>query len=216
MRFQALIFTMLLVFLLQVAVYSSQVRTAGKTRSLGSSSSSTTTVSAITYDYLASSHTTHWPYGQCPLNTAAKTYNDVEQSPIDIITQVKKGNRYDVAAGAPWNPVKTTVLSAYLTSITGTKVTGQGSVEIYTSDIIVSQENDGHTLKFTPLTSPTKEHQFLHARLMDLNGKYYNYESTELHFHAPSEHTVDNKQFPLELHIVMTNQDYITGSTTMK
>ena len=61
--------------------------------------------------------------------------------------------------------------------------------------------NNGHTIQLTPTGTP-----FVTAKLKDSHKIMHDYKSLQLHFHAPSEHTVGGKQYALEMHIVMVNQ----------
>lgn len=54
--------------------------------------------------------------------------------------------------------------------------------------------NNGHTLQFTPAA---------HARLSIGADEYT---LAQFHFHAPAEHTVDRRAYPVELHFVHRNQ----------
>lgn len=47
---------------------------------------------------------------------------------------------------------------------------------------------------------------------MQEDGTKGNYTSLQFHFHANSEHTIDGKHYPLELHIVTKNLDYTAGT----
>lgn len=67
--------------------------------------------------------------------------------------------------------------------------------------------NNGHTLKFTPapevtnagaLTSPGPRRMWADGVVYDLK---------QIHFHSPSEHLVNGKQYPLEAHFVHANED---------
>jgi carbonic anhydrase len=67
---------------------------------------------------------------------------------------------------------------------------------------------EGDTLRFDYAPSPLTLAHDGHTIRMDYaagsaleNGRG-RYELTQLHFHAPSEHTVDGKAFPMELHLV--------------
>lgn len=55
--------------------------------------------------------------------------------------------------------------------------------------------NNGHTL----------EVEAAHGGLLDLDGR--SYELAQFHFHHPSEHLLDGRRFPLELHFVHKRAD---------
>ncbi len=73
-------------------------------------------------------------------------------------------------------------------------------------------ENNGHTLVVKPPTNTSYGFQFTRdtpiAYPIDRPDQRYpddSYNLAEIHFHAPSEHTIDGNQFELEAHLVHTN-----------
>ena len=74
--------------------------------------------------------------------------------------------------------------------------------------------NNGHTLQeLEPLSETVKSRYPKHGQTMlhfdkdstiMLDGDLYLLE--QFHFHAPSEHTIDNKHYPMELHLVHHNE----------
>lgn len=56
-------------------------------------------------------------------------------------------------------------------------------------------KNNGHTIVA----------EFPEGSGIDLDGQHYNL--VQMHFHDPSEHTVDGKQSPMEIHLVHKNAD---------
>jgi len=74
--------------------------------------------------------------------------------------------------------------------------------------------NNGHTLQeLEPLSETVKSRYPKHGQTMlhldrdstiMLHGDLYLLE--QFHFHAPSEHTIDNKHYPMELHLVHHNE----------
>lgn len=74
--------------------------------------------------------------------------------------------------------------------------------------------NNGHTLQeLEPLSETVKSRYPKHGQTMlhfdkdsaiTLDGDLYLLE--QFHFHAPSEHTIDNKHYPMELHLVHHNE----------
>jgi carbonic anhydrase len=55
-------------------------------------------------------------------------------------------------------------------------------------------QNNGHTLQFSPEQS---------AAMLMIGQDAYNF--AQFHFHAPAEHTLDRRAFPVELHFVHRN-----------
>jgi len=55
--------------------------------------------------------------------------------------------------------------------------------------------NNGHTLQFTPANA---------SSMLTIGADAY--QLVQFHFHSPSEHLVDRKLYPLELHLVHRNQ----------
>ena len=59
---------------------------------------------------------------------------------------------------------------------------------------IVGEVNNGHTIQ-----------ENLHpGNFATIQGRQY--EAKQFHFHSPSEHLIDGKSFPLEIHVVHTNR----------
>ncbi|MFM6980058.1 MAG: carbonic anhydrase [Micrococcales bacterium] len=57
--------------------------------------------------------------------------------------------------------------------------------------------NNGHTVEAEPLTEGTE--------FVTIDDVKYNF--AQFHFHAPSEHIIDGKQYPLEVHFVNKTED---------
>jgi carbonic anhydrase len=74
------------------------------------------------------------------------------------------------------------------------------SLEFHYHPFFVDLINNGHTL-----IDPVKE-----EKALTFNGEYYSL--LQFHFHTPSEHHVDGKEYPMEIHFVHQNQ---TGRYTV-
>lgn len=68
-----------------------------------------------------------------------------------------------------------------------------GTIDLNYSADITKAENNGHSIQLTDSGSAL------------INGR--NFELTQFHFHAKSEHTVDGEHYPVEAHFVNTGQD---------
>lgn len=64
----------------------------------------------------------------------------------------------------------------------------------YANPVRTGEINNGHTIQFT-----------IHPGNFALIGGE-NYEVVQGHFHSPSEHTVNGKTYPMEIHLVHANQ----------
>jgi carbonic anhydrase len=73
--------------------------------------------------------------------------------------------------------------------------TADNKLQVNYKNTGVKIENNGHTLEF--VVSP--------ENTLNFNGKTY--ELKQFHMHTPSEHTVNNKHFPLEMHFVNKADD---------
>jgi len=69
------------------------------------------------------------------------------------------------------------------------------SLRIIHHDHVADAINNGHTIQVNYSEGDT----------LTVGGRPY--QLVQYHFHAPSEHTVDGKQFPMEMHLVHTNAD---------
>lgn len=67
-----------------------------------------------------------------------------------------------------------------------------GIISLNYSQDIAKVENNGHSI------------QVIDGGTATINGR--NFELTQFHFHAQSEHTVDGKHYPIEAHFVNTSQ----------
>ncbi|MGV6989686.1 carbonic anhydrase [Testudinibacter sp. P80/BLE/0925] len=72
----------------------------------------------------------------------------------------------------------------------------KADLQYHYSAVNYVMENNGHTLQLTPQSKIGN---------LTLNGKLYTLQ--QFHVHTPSEHTLDNKAFPMELHFVHTSED---------
>jgi carbonic anhydrase len=71
---------------------------------------------------------------------------------------------------------------------------GMGKPEIVYQKTPFKVENNGHTIELIP---ETDENHII------LDGEKYRL--SQFHFHAPSEHTINGGQFPMEIHLVHHN-----------
>jgi len=69
------------------------------------------------------------------------------------------------------------------------------SLRIVHHDHIADAVNNGHTVQVNYSDGDT----------LTVGGRAY--QLVQYHFHAPSEHTVDGKHFPMEMHLVHTNAE---------
>lgn len=69
----------------------------------------------------------------------------------------------------------------------------KGNIVLDYDTAIMNIENNGHSIQVTDKGSAT------------INGRYF--ELTQFHFHAQSEHTINGKNYPLEVHFVHKAQD---------
>ena len=68
-----------------------------------------------------------------------------------------------------------------------------GAVEVNYAKEIQKTENNGHSIQISD------------SGTAKINGR--DFELTQFHFHAQSEHTIDGKHYPMEAHFVNTAQD---------
>lgn len=72
-----------------------------------------------------------------------------------------------------------------------------GAVTLNYLPTLVEVENTGHTIEAVP--------DDLHANYITIDGKKYYLQ--QFHLHNPSEHTINNQSFPMELHLVNKSDD---------
>lgn len=95
--------------------------------------------------------------------------------------------------------------SEYLTCKTGnqqspinidqTQMGNLSNIEFNYKDTPLKINNNGHTI----------EGRYEPGSFIKIDGKRY--ELLQFHFHAPSEHTVDGKNYPMEAHLVHRSED---------
>ncbi|PHG57630.1 carbonic anhydrase [Bacillus toyonensis] len=68
-----------------------------------------------------------------------------------------------------------------------------GEIELDYGSIVQNETDNGHTIQVDDTGT---------ARI---NGRVFNF--TQFHFHAPSEHTINGKHYPIEAHFVHESQD---------
>ncbi|MGX7245174.1 carbonic anhydrase [Enterococcus quebecensis] len=73
------------------------------------------------------------------------------------------------------------------------KMTDSGKIELNYSSKITNAENNGHSIQVTDSGTAT------------IDEREFNL--TQFHFHAESEHTIDGKHYPMEAHFVNQAQD---------
>lgn len=107
-----------------------------------------------------------------------------QQSPIDINTRTAKKSKAKLQFDYHMtSPVSLTEDAAEMVKVSG----GSGM-----------RSDNGHTVQFT-FVHPDKEESII------FNGEKYRLQ--EGHFHTPSEHRLNGKQFPLEIHLVHINKE---------
>jgi carbonic anhydrase len=75
------------------------------------------------------------------------------------------------------------------------RASGDFAVELQHRATVLDLIDNGHTIQVTPLADIG----------MMIDGVRYGL--AQYHFHAPSEHAIDGRRFPLEAHFVMSNAD---------
>jgi carbonic anhydrase len=76
-----------------------------------------------------------------------------------------------------------------------------GAVTLNYLPTLFEVENTGHTIEAVP--------DDLHANSITIDGKTYYLQ--QFHLHTPSEHTISNQAFPMELHLVNKSDDGATA-----
>jgi carbonic anhydrase len=76
-----------------------------------------------------------------------------------------------------------------------------GAVTLNYLPTLFEVENTGHTIEAVP--------DDLHADYITIDGKKYYLQ--QFHLHNPSEHTINNQSFPMELHLVHKSDDGATA-----
>lgn len=94
---------------------------------------------------------------------------------------------WEFSAGKMQSPIDIPTSSAEKVS------SDSGAIVLNYSKEITKAENNGHSIQISD--SGTAE----------INGR--NFDLTQFHFHAQSEHTVDGEHYPMEAHFVNTAQD---------
>jgi carbonic anhydrase len=128
--------------------------------------------------------------------------NGKAQSPINLFTGMGGGNG-NFLKNTPYDASETlgsfdvpeeSIITGFhpLTQTVGSAVAGVFS-------------NNGHTLMFTP-TGDTAG-SLISRGPMRLFPEAKPYELKQIHFHSPSEHTLNGKQYPFEMHMVHQNED---------
>lgn len=80
-------------------------------------------------------------------------------------------------------------------------ITGRGYTNVGTG--VVYKELD--TVKWSPITDGI-------LQIHDATGNDLTFYPAQLHFHSPSEHTVDGKHYDLEMHVVHLTEDGTPGA----
>lgn len=81
-------------------------------------------------------------------------------------------------------------------------VGGKHAITLNFSGEINKVENLGHTVQL----------DFVPGNTITVDGKTFEYR--QMHFHTPSEHTIDGITYPMEMHVVTTLKDQPEGETT--
>ena len=80
-------------------------------------------------------------------------------------------------------------------NIAQTQMGNLSNIEFNYKDTPLKVSNNGHTI----------EGRYEPGSFIKIDGKRY--ELLQFHFHAPSEHTVDGKNYPMEAHLVHRSED---------
>jgi carbonic anhydrase len=76
-----------------------------------------------------------------------------------------------------------------------------GTVTLHYTPEVFEVENTGHTIEAVP--------DDLHTNSITIDGKTFYLQ--QFHLHTPSEHTISNQSFPMELHLVNKSDDGATA-----
>lgn len=93
---------------------------------------------------------------------------------------------WDFEAGDTQSPVNIETISA-------TPMIDEGEINLNYNDIVIDEVDNGHSIQIDDTGTAV------------INGR--NFDLTQFHFHAKSEHTIDSNYFPLEAHFVNKAQD---------
>lgn len=128
----------------------------------------------------------------CSQQTAKKTSES--SSHTQESTTKKEAGHFDYDAQEEWEQVAGKMQSPIdIPASSSVEMTDKGGITLDYSAKITKAENNGHSIQLTDSGTAV------------INGR--NFELTQFHFHAESEHTVDGKHYPMEAHFVNQAQD---------
>ena len=111
----------------------------------------------------------------------------IRAKPQHEVVNYDKQEDWEFASGKMQSPIN--IDSKKVEMMTPDK----GEMTLNFSKAITKAEDNGHSIQLTDSGQAT------------INGRQFNL--TQFHFHAESEHTVDDKHYPLEAHFVNQSQD---------
>ncbi|OJG98145.1 hypothetical protein RV18_GL003462 [Enterococcus termitis] len=127
-------------------------------------------------------------------NQQAETKTSESSSHTQESSTKKEAGHFDYDAQEEWEQVAGTMQSPIdIPSSAATEMTDKGDITIDYSSKITKAENNGHSIQLTDSGTAV------------INQR--NFELTQFHFHAESEHTIDGKHYPMEAHFVNQAQD---------
>lgn len=127
-------------------------------------------------------------------NQQAATKTNESSSHTQESTTKKESAHLDYDAQEEWEQVAGKMQSPIdIPASSAKEMTDQGNITLNYSAKITKAENNGHSIQLADSGSAV------------INQR--NFELTQFHFHAQSEHTVDGKHYPMEVHFVNQAQD---------
>ncbi|WP_375179707.1 carbonic anhydrase [Enterococcus rotai] len=128
----------------------------------------------------------------CTQQTQTKTSES--SSHIEESTQKKEDNHFEYGKQENWQQISGKMQSPIDIPRTSVeKMKENGTIEVDYSTKITKAENNGHSIQVTDSGTAT------------INQRQF--ELSQFHFHAESEHTIDGNHYPLEAHFVNQAQD---------
>jgi len=100
------------------------------------------------------------------------------------------GETYELCSGSAQSPIDLKPATAYKKPLSSPKFRGYDSITLKNTNVM----NNGHSVQMSMITPV--------VAIMSGGPLKQNYEFLQLHFHWGSEHTVDGKRFPMEMHMV--------------
>ncbi|WP_348922977.1 carbonic anhydrase [Enterococcus rotai] len=128
----------------------------------------------------------------CTQQTQTKTSES--SSHVEESTQKKEDNHFEYGKQENWQQISGKMQSPIDIPRTSVeKMKENGTIEVDYSTKITKAENNGHSIQVTDSGTAT------------INQRQF--ELSQFHFHAESEHTIDGNHYPLEAHFVNQAQD---------